>query len=265
MNTDEVLFSMLQENTGKLLCDSGDYYGRGYERWAKLTLAQALLLPDGSYEAHVNSDGTLGLMGWLNMFKYLRRRLYYEADLTSDLRTFEFDDDTVSYLASAQRWAEQVGTNIRVGNTCNDGCSVLDGNFWWCEFERGGVEYIIISTHNGCDVLSGYSRPHVFQPTDNFVQWDQMMYDAGNKDACLSLHCAGNSIEYTHFRANPDVEIDDSWATDLPAIAGPVPANPDTQVAYVHEGKAYVPLVYLEGDEEHYFGHELLTAFDELS
>jgi len=124
--TKQVLFEMFTENTGAHILDSGDYYGRGWERARKKGLEGLEKEPVVAAETWGEDDFLLSASTWHYLNHYLERTDNYENLL----------DKMLQYLIITEY-------------------EDLDGE---------GI--ILLQLHNGCDVRGGYTRPRVFQIAD---------------------------------------------------------------------------------------------------
>jgi len=82
--TEQVLIEMLKENTGKALCDSGDAYGRHWERNQDRDFLKE---PEATVEFSVYNGG-LEVDFTRNVFHFLKDRLEFNEELNSDFKRF---------------------------------------------------------------------------------------------------------------------------------------------------------------------------------
>lgn len=180
------LVEQFQENTGRHMLDSGDAYGRGWERWAARGDADALTaamenIPTATVTAYGVSVATI---------PYLAEILTFDEKADKKFQKWVERDDKVTgetspWLVSAERYVnwlftgdpekepDDYGYAGGVVNTYNFDC-LLDETLQYISFEcpvslRGLVEgehYVLLQTHNGCDVRGGYSRPRVYRLED---------------------------------------------------------------------------------------------------
>lgn len=107
--TDQALLSMLRENTGRQLCDSGSAYGRHWERNQELTLELAKARPHSSYTAYLTRDGKASFDITIDLFHWLRSRVNYEAGLDKLFNEFVAADETSdSYRQLVINWCKSL-------------------------------------------------------------------------------------------------------------------------------------------------------------
>ena len=153
MKLDKVIYEMLTENTGSHFLDSGDHYGRHYERNATKTLRDFKAEPvekvtksGGYYEREVS------------VFHYLMNMGIEVTPLCKQFNKYNVgsgDWDGEVYGVSKGAW-EWLTSNYEVSveksfNTYNHDCDlsqVLQGTNLIINSER----YIMLQVHGGCDV-----------------------------------------------------------------------------------------------------------------
>lgn len=191
------LVEQLRENTGRHMLDSGGAYGRGWERWAKHgeTIEEAVeYATKGKAEAHVDARfETLSV----NTVTHLADLIFYHPEGDAFFERWVEEDDEVSgsqhaWLESAERFVAWLngqdpdvvqetnyGTDYAGGvvNTYNHE-NLLDETLQYVVFvpvEEGyweaaglawGEPYVLLQTHNGCDMRGGYSRPRLYALND---------------------------------------------------------------------------------------------------
>lgn len=176
MNTDteQVIYEMLTENTGRHLLDSGGFYGRNFERNAKKSIEDFRREPEVHWEADVDQEGEIDpttIDRTVSVFHFLK-------DLEIDDLCAQFnelntgadnwDADCEVYGVSREAWAmledENYGLSVgRVFNTYNgdsDLSQVLQGAW----IEVNDESYLILQIHGGCDVRGGYTDARMFKP-----------------------------------------------------------------------------------------------------
>jgi hypothetical protein len=178
--TQEVLISMLKENTGRHMLDSGGAYGRNWERNQE---REFLDEPIGSLNFSVFTDregiAHLSLDPALNVFGWLEERVEFEPHLQKMFDKFaespEFEDEY--WLPIMEAFANDLGglglygdsSGPFVVNTYN-GEDILSQvlQFVYFEIEDSDDDkiddgsYILLQIHGGCDVRGGYTDPKIF-------------------------------------------------------------------------------------------------------
>jgi hypothetical protein len=163
-DTATVLLEMLLENTGRALCDSGDAYGRNWER----NQANGIEAIRNEPAAFMDYDSPT-----LSTFHYLNERLTYAPVLDLSLKGFMAKSQD-SYLEDIENWLDFLGvekendqgfyeTPRTTMNTYNfEGCR-LGQTLQFVIFELNGVDYVALQIHGGADVRGGYTAPRVFK------------------------------------------------------------------------------------------------------
>jgi len=169
MNTQKELYNMFIENTGAVLGDSGDAYGR---RWQNNRVQHPADRPAFEYD-DVSKCWTT------NTYKYLINQCGLRTDEictgfnNRNRRTKEFDADANIYGVGHSAW-----------NWLNDNFEVeVQGEPWntyneegdWQTFDQclqgtylkiNGDYYVCLQVHGGCDVRGGYTIAKLFLLSD---------------------------------------------------------------------------------------------------
>lgn len=150
--TDKILAEMLTENTGRHMMDSGDAYGRNWERNQGRDVQSFIDAP----EVNVTEWGIE-----LDLFHYLRNRLEFAPDVQEHFDAFcdRKDDD---WYALMEEWCELYPCEFSGFNSYNGDCllsQTIQGNFF--EWSDGEI-YLMLQIHGGADVRGGYTAPKVF-------------------------------------------------------------------------------------------------------
>lgn len=174
MNTQEAVYNMICENTGRHFLDSGGAYGRHWERNQTHTIedfikSPKIVMTPKMYGERLELDVTKSL------FHHLCDNLEYDEYLDRLWITFDSlhkdtywdgQDGTMNMFYQLIR--RKRGRNRKwnywqfegehySGYTYNDE-NILSQDFVY--YVMG--EYVFIQSHNGCDARGGFSTPHLF-------------------------------------------------------------------------------------------------------
>lgn len=158
---ERVVYKMLVENTGKALCDSGDAYGRHWQKNALKTLAHFRKEPAVSWD---DEDYTISL------FHYLTRGL----DINPTCEVFnkkfvptkDWESDFYGVSKAGAAWLADLGMKeSRTFNSYNGESSlsqVIQGT-WLISGKGCNIpDYLLLQIHQGCDVRGGYTDARLF-------------------------------------------------------------------------------------------------------
>jgi len=148
----ETVSTYTRQNTGRVLVDSGDAYGRHYDQ----------PVPSDGY--NVDSDGYVSIS--------LTHMLAHAAQSVAGVQRLIEDaldaDERLTWFESGPRVMEELGyVQAARDNTCNNE-NDLDQHFVWEVWQREGSDrdwvwdeqaIVLVYVHTGCDVRWGYSRP----------------------------------------------------------------------------------------------------------
>jgi hypothetical protein len=176
---------MLTESTGRALCDSGDAYGRHWEKNQKKTLADFENEPEVAFDFdyadwksksyNSGEPDSSDIDFSVSTFKYLTSGVIELDAVCQEFNTkFATMDDWTSDKAyglseEAEKWLTEKGFGFgQTWNTYN-GDNFLDQILQGCELSEDGKkplgygDYVLIQIHNGCDVRGGYTDAKLFK------------------------------------------------------------------------------------------------------
>ena len=173
LTVEEIIYAMVTQNTGEALCDSGGTpvynedgtyktseqgYGRHWERNCKKSLKDFKDEPSVIFDSEYNYYT-------VSLFHYLTNQLSLD-DVCEEFNSSTVEDSDV--------WLEERGYKItKWDNTYNyDNNLSQDIQFALVKPINdvdGDDGYLLIMTHNGCDIRGGYSDEKLFVP-DRAVQ-----------------------------------------------------------------------------------------------
>ena len=158
--------SMLTENTGRDLCDSGGAYGRNWERNTGKTFEDFEKEPEAILEIYRDSD----FSPRVSVYHKLTDGTLELDDLCREFNALPVPDwDCEDYYGVSQtggEWLELHSfTPLRDGfntyNWDNNFSQVLQGNF--LTHSESDDIYLLLQIHGGCDVRGGYTDAKLFK------------------------------------------------------------------------------------------------------
>jgi len=173
--TKQVLHEMLTENTGRSLCDSGDYFGRHWERNQCRSF-------ENESESRIHADtGKYGSI-WVvhSLYHWLASRLEFNPELDKKFRDFadepEREKDTWfscvdqfkdKLVEEGEESGNEVGGIYGEGepmtiNTYNSNGDCLSQVIQFLYWEDQDGAHILLQIHGGADVRGGYTSPRAF-------------------------------------------------------------------------------------------------------
>jgi hypothetical protein len=173
---DKVLANMLTECTGVALCDSGGAYGRNWERQQGKTVDD--FMKESEVQGEYDSEGNLEYYT-ISVFHYLRNQLELDVICREfnkiNIPADNWDDERF-YGVSAEGGKFLDTFKTKEQNTFNsyNGESALSQVIQGTYLRIGGIGYILLQIHGGCDVRGGYTTARLFR-IDN--EWGDGEYD----------------------------------------------------------------------------------------
>jgi hypothetical protein len=179
---------MLTENTGRAMLDSGDYYGRNWQRNQLKDLDRE---PASIIRAYVR-NGELDYEITHSVYHWLSEKLTFEPELDAKLQRFAERRPEQGWLQIQEEFAELLAKDRPKRNATGlygDGAPMVVNTYngedllsqvlqyTYLELEPYGA-VVLLSIHGGCDVRGGYTRPRAFVLNDECGIFD-------NARACL--------------------------------------------------------------------------------
>lgn len=218
----QVLQTILRENTGKSMCDSGDFYGRHYDTNSRVDLIHGPEIRTHVYslaDKEVDERGLVKIeLGDVSLsyslFHFLKSNLVIteESEVENILLQEQLDAITdwwdTSELAQMEEFTkdrhdneEDYGVNLDAWNTYN-GESLLSQVIQYTIYHREDQYFCVLQVHNGCDVRGGYTTPQVFAVNEdegNYLHNHQEVsaWDEGSEQSWSSYNAG-----YTWYNSN---------------------------------------------------------------
>lgn len=163
--TTQKLIEMFTESTGRNILDSGDAYGRHWQKNQKIPVEKWMKIPYmkiGFYRGFDITISTFNILNnWLEYSDKMTKKFYKWLDKQSD-------DEYCNSTHTFEKWIgehENEHSNWKLetlGLTYNEEDFLTQG-FQYATFrDENDTEYTIISIHNGCDIRGGYTCAKVF-------------------------------------------------------------------------------------------------------
>jgi len=188
-NTEEVIYGMLTENTGRHMLDSGGATGRAWQRNALKTLEDFRAEPEAWLDPEwpdVNKS----------IFWHLVNTLEHDAPLTAAYHAFDDAHPEDSYYETMAAWLDSMGVSETEGDIYGAGrwsFNSYEWEDWLCSQDVQGTKfdingdggYVILQVHGGADIRGGYTRPQVFRfNVEAFIMNAQDAYFSCSAEGC---------------------------------------------------------------------------------
>ena len=177
--TDRVLADMLTENTGRAMMDSGDAYGRNWEKNKGRSVESFIDAP----AVQVSEWGIS-----LDLFHYLRERIEFAPDVQAEFDEWANlpENKETHWYGLMSEWCERYEDSFYSNsgfNSYNGECllsQTIQGDY----FEWQGETYLMLQIHGGCDVRGGYTAPKIFKEYNDpgSVTYDWNSYTVQSAD-----------------------------------------------------------------------------------
>lgn len=149
----EFLSTYLRENTGRGITDSGDYYGRHYDR----------LMPTAEVWFTTDYYPVMSLGHWLAANCRHLPEVQEAFDAFSAESDLTWEEDLNAFFQTKKREAFY---SYNMENDLDQDfiCHVFGEKYDWVYDEEA---VIVVQSHNGCDARSGFSRPLILSPKED--------------------------------------------------------------------------------------------------
>ena len=162
---DKAIVDMITENTGRAMCDSGDAYGRHFEKNQKIKDWNKV--PEFSFDEYGFTRNIFNFLSNVLDITPESQKLQKQFDKfavksdESHLNDMESFLDILSKNEDIQSDDYLVPDKPIVYNTYNDETS-LSQELQFAIFYKDGEYYVLLQIHNGCDARGGYTAPKIF-------------------------------------------------------------------------------------------------------
>jgi len=175
--TEQVIYEMLTENTGRHILDSGGDSGRAWQR------NQALTLEDFRNEARVHFDARY-YDATLSTFHHLTEKLTYSEEWTEELNDYAAKRDDY-WLEIMESFPQSMGWKLVFTDNSYNHESILSQVIQYCVYYTGEEYLVALQIHGGADVRGGYTRPRIFSMDEEYAL--VMEY--------ASIYCTGDAVD----------------------------------------------------------------------
>jgi hypothetical protein len=192
--TRERLAAMLTENTGRSFLDSGDHYGRHWQRNQGLEFDAQ---PVSSLQAYVRTDGEgvaqLDLVASLDVYHWLAERLTFNAHRQRCFEKWQARTGNDGQLASMEEYVAQLpdatgiycdGSPLTVNTYNGEDC--LSQTLQYVYWEDSDGAHLLLQIHGGCDVRGGYTDAVWFDVNSELAIFDNARCTLGCPRGCVT-------------------------------------------------------------------------------
>ena len=175
--TEQVIYEMLTENTGRHMLDSGGENGRAWQRNQVKTLEDFRNEPQTSFDTKWG-DVTISL------FHHLTDKLTYSEEWTAALNEYAETYDG-SWLEIMETFPQELGFKRLFTENSYNHESLLSQVIQYTVYDTGSEILVALQIHGGADVRGGYTAPRVFSMGDE--------YELALESA--SIYCTGDAVD----------------------------------------------------------------------
>tara|TARA_R110000765_G_scaffold349292_1_gene439401 strand:+ start:317 stop:1036 length:720 start_codon:yes stop_codon:yes gene_type:complete len=206
-NTKELIFSMLTENTGTHMCDSGGDNGRMWQRNANKCVADFENEPEEVYQYDPKYNE---ISRTVSVFHYLANDLEVDDiafrfnELNTNAEDYEADckeDNASLYGVSFNAWLDLVTDNeVEVSRSWNtyNGDSDLSQILQGANLTINEEHYVLIQIHGGADARGGYTDAKLFKCGEHMdgIIHEYLREYADNYETMEELEYIDSMVDY---------------------------------------------------------------------
>lgn len=206
----ELAYALLIEDTGRALGDSGDAYGRHWQRNSKRTIEDFEADPQAELEISFYGE-RCELDVTLSVYHKIVDNLALD-DLCNEfnaLPVVDWDGDFYGTSVAGCAWLEEHGF-VADGDQFNtyNGESSLSQVLQGQVFDRDGDKYLLLQVHGGCDVRGGYTDAKLFVLGEEYFFFnDACGFNLDGKDLIIDFQ-GGNDFTDAEGRYLGGEELD---------------------------------------------------------
>jgi hypothetical protein len=188
MRTNQLIYAMLTENTGRAICDSGGESGRHWQRNQKKTIDDFQAEPSCTLEiSKYERDDKVSYDSYISisLFHHLNRILDLD-ELCEEFNSIECGNWNGDFYGTDWNQCEWLtengftakGDGFNSYNWCANYSQDIQGQFLTSD---GGDLYVLLQIHNGADARGGYTDAKLFKMDS---QEDYALFD---ESSCFSI------------------------------------------------------------------------------
>ena len=169
MKSNQLIFKMLTENTGKHFLDSGGAYGRHWERNQGKTLEDFEKAPTATLEVYRREwkgKVCFDFSPTVSLFHHLKDCLELDSlcEEFNALPVADWDSSFYGVSSEGEEWIRnrgftEEGDSFNSYNWSANFTQTIQGQF----FDLDGEKYALLQIHGGCDVRGGYTNARLFK------------------------------------------------------------------------------------------------------
>jgi len=175
--TEQVIYEMLTENTGRHILDSGGESGRSWQR------NQVKSLDDFRNEAQTTFDVKY-YDATISLFHHLTEKLTYSQEMTEEFNDYAGKRGDDGWLELMETFPQSMGWKLLFTENSYNRESLLSQVIQYSVYDTGGETLVALQIHGGADVRGGYTAPRIFSIDS---EYDLLMENA-------SIFCTGEAV-----------------------------------------------------------------------
>lgn len=192
----ELIYKMLTTSTGRAILDSGDYYGRHWERNQKKTIEDFISEPEATLDI-TKRDDALDSEVNISLFHFLDKSLELDGlcDQFNAMPCDNWESDIYGVSTEGKQFLDDREATIKGDYNSYNGESALSQVIQYTLIDIDGADYVLLQVHGGCDVRGGYTDAKLFKIIDDCYLYENASFCLFRGDHRLGIDLRGGGLE----------------------------------------------------------------------
>ena len=208
-----LIYQMLTENTGNHFLDSGNAYGRHWQRNQAKTIEDFISEDEATLYISKRQNELMPEV-YISLFHYLSENL----ELDSICRTFNsipcdnWESDMFGVSKEAKEYLESLDATIKDDFNSSNWETALSQVIQYTLLDIDGDDYVALQVHGGCDIRGGYTNAKLFKAGELFG-YEMADFEISKGDNRLKIDFRGGELEvYSDEWIDENIDLDGALA-----------------------------------------------------
>lgn len=191
-----LIYKMMTESTGKNFLDSGDHYGRNWERNAKKTIEDFISEPEATLDIEESGDNLEPSVS-ISLFHYLSSDLELDGlcDQFNAMPCDNWESDIYGVSSEGKQFLDDREATIKGDYNSSNWDSSLSQVIQYTLIDIDGSHYVLLQVHGGCDTRGGYTDAKLFKIIDECYLYKNASFCLFKGDHRLIIDLRGGELE----------------------------------------------------------------------
>lgn len=208
-----LIYQMLTENTGKHFLDSGNAYGRHWQKNQARTIEDFIAEDEATLYIEKYENKLVAEVS-ISLFHYLSENL----ELDNTCRTFNailcdnWESDIYGVSKEGKDYLESLDATIKDDFNSFNWDSSLSQYIQYTLLDIDGDDYVALQIHQGCDIRGGYTDAKLFKAGELFG-YEMADFEISKGDNRLKIDLRGAELEvYSDEWTDENIDLEGALA-----------------------------------------------------